>query len=139
MAIEKNWTTACPDWEQRIIAGESLIPFPPLFQESADKALSVFKQLVLVDVPGEPTIGEVTRDWVYDFVGAIFGAYDPVEGKRLIQEFFLLISKKNAKSSTAAGIMLTALIMNWRHNAEFFIIAPTVEGLNPRFDGAFLN
>ncbi len=136
MAIEKNWTTACPDWEQRIIAGESLIPFPPLFQESADKALSVFKQLVLVDVPGEPTIGEVTRDWVYDFVGAIFGAYDPVEGKRLIQEFFLLISKKNAKSSTAAGIMLTALILNWRREAEFFIIAPTVEVANNSFKPA---
>jgi hypothetical protein len=25
-----NWSTACPDWEKRIIAGESLITFPPL-------------------------------------------------------------------------------------------------------------
>ena len=134
--LKKTWSTACPDWQERIIAGKSLIPFPPLYQEPAEMALRIFKQLRLVDVPGEPMMGEVTREWVYDFVAAIFGAYDPDSGVRLIQEFFLLISKKNMKSTLAAGVMLTALILNWRREAEFFIIAPTVEVANNSFKPA---
>lgn len=134
--LKKTWSTACPDWQERIIAGKSLIPFPPLYQESAEMALRIFKQLRLVDVPGEPMMGEVTREWVYEFVSAIFGAYEPTSGVRLIQEFFLLISKKNMKSTLAAGVMLTALILNWRREAEFFIIAPTVEVANNSFKPA---
>lgn len=128
-----NWTTACPDWESRIMAGESLITMPPLFQSEADSALSVFKELRLVDVPGRPTFGQAGRPWLFDFVSAIFGAYDPESGRRLIQEFFLLISKKNSKSTGAAGIMGTALIRNWRESAEFTILAPTVEIANNSF------
>ena len=134
--MKKTWSTACPDWQERIISGKSLIPFPPLYQESAEMALRIFKQLRLVDVPGEPMMGEVTREWVYEFVAAIFGAYEPTSGVRLIQEFFLLISKKNMKSTLAAGVMLTALILNWRREAEFFIIAPTVEVANNSFKPA---
>jgi len=134
--LKKTWSTACPDWQERIIAGKSLIPFPPLYQEPAEMALRIFKQLRLVDVPGVPMMGEVTREWVYEFVAAIFGAYEPTSGIRLIQEFFLLISKKNMKSTLAAGVMLTALILNWRKEAEFFIIAPTVEVANNSFKPA---
>lgn len=104
-----------------------MVASKPLFQQSADIALKVFKALKLVDVLGSPTIGEVTRQWVYDFVGAVFGAYDPVAKKRLIKEFFLLISKKNTKSTLAAGIMMTALILNDRESCELVIVAPTKE------------
>jgi len=136
-----TWSTACPDWQRRVISGETLITFPPLFPEYADQALTIFKALRLVDVQGGPTYGEVGRKWVFDFVSAVFGAYDPGDkeppsetaGRRLITEFFLLISKKNSKSSTAAGIMLTALLLNWRDSAEFLILAPTVEIANNSF------
>ena len=94
-----NWTTACPDWQRRVISGETLITFPPLFPEMADEALAVFKELRLVDVQDHPTYGEIGRQWVFDFVSAVFGAYNKNEGRRLITEFFLLISKKNSKSS----------------------------------------
>jgi phage terminase large subunit-like protein len=128
-----NWTTACTDWERRIIVGESLIATPPLFPQVADHALAVFKELQLVDVLGRPNFGQAGRKWVFDFVGSIFGAYDHDSARRLISEFFLLISKKNSKSTTAAGIMLTALILNWRDSAEFLILAPTVEIANNSF------
>ena len=125
-------STACIDWQKRIMKGESLIP-PPLFPQEADSALSVFKELRLVDVLNRPTYGEIGRQWVFDFAASIFGAYDTESGRRLIMEFFLLVSKKNSKSTTAAAIMLTALIRNWRDSAEFLILAPTVEIANNSF------
>lgn len=126
-------STACSDWERRIVAGESLIVNPPLFPEEATRALEVFNTLRLVDVMGRPTLGEAGRQWLFDFVAQIFGAYDPESGRRLISEFFLLISKKNSKSTGAAAIMMTALILNWRESAEFLILAPTVEIANNSF------
>ena len=105
-----KWSTACLDWEKRLIAKQSLIPFKPLFPSEARSALAVFNELRIVDAPGSPFMGDMARPWVKDFVGAIFGAYDVELGKRYITEFLLLISKKNGKSSTAAMIMLTALI-----------------------------
>ena len=122
-----NWSTARPDWEKRIVAKQSLMPCKPLFPEVADIALKIFNELILVDVMDSPKMGDVTLPWVLDFVQAIFGAYDPVEKKRLIREFFLLISKKNTKSTIAAGIMMVALILNDRLSAELILLAPTKE------------
>lgn len=127
MSCYKEWTTSCIDWKERIINGEKLVTYEPHFPMVADIAEKVFKELIVVDVTDSPKMGEITRQWVYDFVRAIFGCFDPIKKKRLIREFFLLISKKNTKSTLAAGIMLTALILNERASAELVILAPTKE------------
>lgn len=108
------------------MAGESIIP-PPIFLEQAEQALAIFKQLRVVDLPGKPTFGECSEPWVFDYVAAIFGGYDAETGQQLIREYGLLISKKNTKSTIAAGIMLTALILCWREEEEHLILAPTKE------------
>nr|NMF98396.1 terminase large subunit [Aromatoleum toluolicum] len=121
-----EWTTACPDWGQRLIDGRSIIP-APIFADQAEQALAIFRQLKVVDLPGKPAFGECAEQWVFDYVAAIFGAYDAETGKQLIREYGLLISKKNTKSTIAAGIMLTALILCWREEEEHLILAPTKE------------
>lgn len=122
------YCTSCLDWESRIIEGRSLIPFAPLFPESAEEAADFRHRLKIVDVgDGQQTIGEIGASWAEDVANAIFGAYDPETGIQHIREAFVLISKKNAKSTEAASIMLTVLKMNWRQSAEFIILAPTKE------------
>ena len=128
-----DWSTSCKDWEARILAGKSLIPFGPLFPESAESALAVFNELRVADVAGSPMMGAICRPWIKDFVSAIFGAYEPDIGRQHIQEFMLSVSKKNSKSTTAAAIMLTALVRNWRESAEFLVLAPTIEIANNSF------
>ena len=124
-----EWTTSCIDWERRIVAGESLIVSPPLFPDVADEAWEICSSFILTDVTGHPTIGQASRPWLRDLVRTIFGAENP-EGRRLINEYLLMVSKKNAKSTIAAAVMLTALLMNWRDGAELLILSPTIEVAN---------
>lgn len=130
-----QWTTACPEWEFLLVAKQSIIP-PPIFPDQAEQALGIFKELRVSDLPGKPTFGECSEEWVFDFVNAIFGGYEAETGKQLIREYGLLISKKNTKSTIAAGIMLTALILCWREDEEHLILAPTKEVADNSFKPA---
>ena len=130
-----EWSTACPDWEDRLKAKLSIIP-KPIFPDQAEQALAIFRELKVVDLPGKPTFGECSEQWVFDFVAAIFGGYDAETGKQMIREYYLLISKKNTKSTIAAGIMLTAVILCWREEEEHLILAPTKEVADNSFKPA---
>ncbi|WP_277971758.1 terminase large subunit [Pantoea agglomerans] len=130
-----DWSTACPNWQEKLINRQSIIP-PPIFPDMAQHALSIFKELRVSDLPGKPTFGECSEQWVFDFVSVIFGGYDSETGNQLIREYGLLISKKNTKSTVAAGIMLTALILCWREDEEHLILAPTKEVADNSFKPA---
>ncbi|WP_309086455.1 terminase large subunit domain-containing protein [Chelativorans sp.] len=119
------WSTAVPDWKERIREKRSLIPDLPLFDPVAEKALRIFKRLRVPDIIGNPTYGEVCGEWVFDLVRVIFGSYDPETKRRALREFFLLVPKKNGKSSIAAAIIVTAALLNERPEAELLLIAPT--------------
>jgi phage terminase large subunit-like protein len=121
------WDTSCPDWRERLLAGRPLVPDLPLFEEEAARAVRIFDRLKLPDVVGEPRMVDAAGEWFRRIVAALFGSYDAETNRRLIQEAFLLVPKKNGKSSYAAAIMVVAMIVNRRPNAEFLLIAPTKE------------
>lgn len=130
-----EYSTACLDWADRIRTGKSIIP-PPIFPDEAAAAVAVMRELRIVDAPGSPTMGEACAPWVFDLAAAIFGSYDAESGRRLIKEVFVLVSKKNSKSTVAGGIMLTAMVRNWRQSAQFVILSPTVEVASNSFSPA---
>jgi phage terminase large subunit-like protein len=130
-----TWTTACPDWADRLRRGQSIIP-APIFPDEAEQGLEVMRSLRIVDAPGSPTIGEASGQWIFDLAATVFGSYDAESGRRLITEWFVMLPKKNFKSGLAASIMLTCLIRNWRQSAEFTILAPTLEVANNSFGPA---
>lgn len=87
----------------------------------------MFGRLQLPDVVGTPRFADIGAQWQFDFVKAFFGSYSPEEDRRYITEFFVLVPKKNGKSTLAAGIMVTAVLMCRRPEAEFMFLAPTLE------------
>ena len=122
-----TWNTAQPDWKENIRSGRSLVPKLPLFTEEAGKALKIFNQLRLPDVPGCPRLSDAAGEWQRDVVRALFGSYDPAAAVRHLREFFLLVPKKSSKTTAGAAIMLTAVLMSRRPRAEFLLVAPTQE------------
>ncbi len=122
-----TWSTACPDWGERLQAGRSLIPDLPLDEQAATRAVAIFNRLCLPDVPGRPALADAAGAWQRDLVGALFGAYDAATDIRHVREFFCLVPKKSSKTTTGAAIMITALLMNRRPRAEFLLVAPTQE------------
>lgn len=124
-SIAKSWSAACLNWEQALLKGESLVPDLPLFQDQADRALKIFSRLRLPDVHGQPTMKEAGGPWFLPIVSALFGSYDAETHTRHLREIFILVPKKNGKSSYSAALMVTALLMNRRPKAEFVLVAPT--------------
>lgn len=115
---------SCRDWRERLKTGRSLVPDLPIDRAEGDRAVAVFKKLRLADVPGTPALGDAGGQWFFDIVRALFGSLDPVTKARAIRELFLLVPKKNSKTTNGALMMLTALLLNQRPRAPFLLTAP---------------
>lgn len=119
-------TMSRPDWRDRIRSGQSLLPdIQPVNPEHAAKAVTFFDALRLPDVAGTPLLADAAGAWFREIVAMLHGSLDPMTGIRLIRELFLLVPKKNSKTTYGAALMLTSVLLNTRPNAEFLIVAPT--------------
>lgn len=121
---------SCRDWAERLERGETPIADLPLDDAAAERAVAVFDKLHLPDVIGQPSLREAAGDWIRDVVRAIFGSLVPVPGlkdtcARQVGEVFILVPKKNAKTTSAAAIALTYMLLNTRRNADMLIVGPT--------------
>ncbi len=131
-----GWDLSCRDWEARLQAGRTLVPSLPIDEYSGARAVAVFDKLRLADVPGTPTMGEAGGEWFRDIVRALFGSLDPLTRERAIRELFLLVPKKNSKTTNGALLMLTALLLNERPNANFIMTAPVQDVAELAFSAA---
>ena len=127
---------ACPDWVERLEQGRPPMPDLPLDAAAAEKAVGVFNNLRLPDVPGQPRLEDAAGDWFRDLVRAAFGSADPVTGERQVGEIFCLVPKKNSKTTNSAALGLTALLLNKVPNAEMYIVGPTKEVADTCFSQA---
>ena len=130
------WDLGCQDWEDRLRRRRSLIPALPLNKAEGNRAVAVFNKLRLADVPGTPTLEDAAGDWFRDVVRVLFGAVDAKNRERMIRELFLLTPKKSSKTTYGALLMLTALLLNRRPNAEFFFVAPVQDVSEIAFSAA---
>lgn len=132
-----SWNFARLDWQSRLRNRQSLIPDLPLLDEvAAKRAVKVFDKLRLPDVAGQPLMATAAGDWFRDIVAALHGSIDKSTGHRMVREIFLLVPKKNSKTTNGAALMLTSLLLNKVPNAEFLLIAPTQPITRIAFDQA---
>lgn len=115
---------ACLDWREKLAAGLPPLPDLPVYTQRGQRAVRAFNLLRLADVPGTPTMEEAAGDWFRAIIAIVFGSLDPVTKARMIRELFLLVPKKNSKTTNGALAMLTALLLNERPRAAYYMTAP---------------
>jgi phage terminase large subunit-like protein len=130
---------SCPDWWEKLQAGEVPIPHIEVDETHASESVALFDSLRIPDVPGRPTFGEVGAPWGREIVRALFGALDlsdPKQPKRLINELFLLIPKKNSKTTNTAALGVVWLTRNRTAYQSGVIVAPTKDAADTCFSRA---
>ena len=124
-AIEGLPRFSCPDWWERIRAGQTPMADVPVNEARAAKALAFFKRLQLPDVPGNPTMEEACGDWFFDILMVFLASEDPETKARVVDELLCMVPKKNSKSTYVAGLALTALYMEETPNGQMLLIGPS--------------
>ena len=116
---------ACPDWWERLQAGQTPMPDIPVNEKKAAKALAFFNRLRLPDIPGAPPLSEACGDWFRDILCAFLASEDPVTKQRLVWELLCMVPKKNSKTTYVAALGLTALYLETAPNRQMLIVAPS--------------
>lgn len=130
---------SCLDWEERLERGEAPIADLPIDFEAGEEAVAVFNHLRLPDVVGQPLLEDAAGEWIRDIVRAVFGSMlTSADGysSRKVGEVFILVPKKNSKTTSSAGIALTFMLLNTRPKADMLIIGPTQKIADVAFEQA---
>ena len=120
---------ACLDWEKRLLDGRSLIPKMDINRDESNPSMDLLRQMSLPDVSGQPKLATHGGDWFMDFATHWFGAVQntPSGSKRTLSEAFILVPKKNSKTSYSAALMLVHMLRPSRPEADYVLCAPTRE------------
>ena len=127
---------ACPDWWEKIQAGETPMASVPLNEARAAKALAFFNRLRLPDVAGNPPLSEACGQWFRDILCAFLASEDPKTKQRLVWELLCMVPKKNSKTTYVAALGLTALFMEEAPNRQMLLVAPSQNISERCFDQA---
>lgn len=127
---------ACPDWWERLQAGEPPMADVPINEEKAARALAFFNRLRLPDVPGSPAMAEACGDWFKIILAAFFASEDPDTKATLVWELLCAVPKKNSKSTYVAALALTALYMEEAPNRQMLLVGPSQNISERCFDQA---
>ena len=127
---------ACPDWWEKIQAGQTPMAAVPVNHARAAKALAFFNRLKLPDVPGTPALSEACGDWFRDILVAFLASEDQSTKQRLVWELLCMVPKKNSKTTYVAALGLTALFMEEAPNRQMLLVAPSQNISERCFDQA---
>lgn len=140
-----TWDFSCPGWEEKLKRGETPIASLPLNEVEAQCAVDYYNKLRLPDVKGLPALGDVSGEWFRDIVRAAFGSVfaepDPENSGiemhvRHVGELFILVPKKNSKTTNSAALGIVWLLMNTVPHVDGIIVGPTQEVAEKCFDQA---
>jgi len=117
---------SCPDWWEKIQAGETPMADVPVDEEKAADVLWFFNRLKLPDgeKAGTP-LSEACGDWFRDILVAFLASEDPETKERLVWECLTMVPKKNSKTTYTAALALTALYCTSVENGEMLLIGPS--------------
>lgn len=116
---------ACPDWWDKLQAGEVPMADVPVNEEKAARVLAFFNRLRLPDVSGNPTMAEACGDWFKTLLVVFFASEDPETKRELVWELLCMVPKKNSKSTYVAALALTALYMEEAPNRTMLLVGPS--------------
>jgi len=125
-AARDGWGFACPDWEERLAAGQSLVPSLPIDEAAAARAVAIYNELRLPDVAGNPKLAEAGGDWFRELIAVAHGSIDDT-GLRHAREIGLMVPKKNSKTTNAGAAAVTAMLVETEPSQAYYIWGPTQE------------
>ena len=127
---------ACPDWWDRLLAGQTPMADVPYDKVKAGKAIAFFNRLRLPDVPGNPPLVEACGDWFRDMLAVFLASEDPETMLPTVWELLCMVPKKNSKTTYVAGLALTALYMIDAPNRQMLLVGPSQNISERCFDQA---
>lgn len=127
---------ACPDWWEKLQAGQTPMADVPYDKVKAGKAIAFFNRLRLPDVPGNPPLVEACGDWFRDMLAVFLASEDPETLLPTVWELLCMVPKKNSKTTYVAGLALTALYTLDVPNRQMLLVGPSQNISERCFDQA---